>query len=95
MKNQCIYILQLESSFIADSNEFCKNRPSKGVDLFSEIHGDMPERLAELEAKNDQLALKLKETEKDVSYVVPVLKKLEVMSTPGHLQHSALVLYHF
>lgn len=43
----------------------------------------MPERLAELEAKNDKLALKLKETEKDVNFVIPVLKKLEVMSTPG------------
>lgn len=66
-----------------DSNEFGKNKPPKGVDLFSEIHGDMPERLAELETKNDQLMLKLKETQKDVSYVIPVLKKLEVMSTPG------------
>lgn len=83
MKNRYSYILQLESSFIADSNEFGRSRPPKGVDLFSEIHGDMPERLAELETKNDQLALKLKETEKDVSYVIPVLKKLEVMSTPG------------
>lgn len=72
-----------------DSNEFCKNRPAKGVDLFSEIHGDMPERLAELETKNDQLALKLKETEKDVTYVIPVLKRLEVMSTPGQIYHSS------
>ncbi|VDN90302.1 unnamed protein product [Brugia pahangi] len=79
----------LESSFIADSNEFGKNRLPKGADLFSEIHGDMPERLAELETKNDQLFLKLKETEKDVSYVIPVLKRLEVMSTPD-LDHAQL-----
>lgn len=78
---------ELESSFIADA-EFGK-KPPKGVDLFSEIHGDMPERLAELETKNDQLALKLKETEKDVNFVIPVLKKLEVMSTP-ELDHSQL-----
>ncbi|VDK34257.1 unnamed protein product [Gongylonema pulchrum] len=80
---------ELESSFIAESNDFGKGRPSKGVDLFSEIHGDMPERLAELETKNDKLALKLKETEKDISYVIPVLKKLEVMSTP-ELDHTQL-----
>ncbi|VDO25636.1 unnamed protein product [Onchocerca flexuosa] len=80
---------ELESSFIADSNEFGKSKPRKGADLFSEIHGDMPERLAELEAKSDQLALKLKETEKDVGYVIPVLKKLEVMSTPD-LDHTQL-----
>uniref|UniRef100_A0A2K6W3J5 Protein bicaudal D n=1 Tax=Onchocerca volvulus TaxID=6282 RepID=A0A2K6W3J5_ONCVO len=80
---------ELESSFIADSNEFSKSRPPKGADLFSEIHGDMPERLAELETKNEQLASKLKETEKDVSYVIPVLKKLEVMSTPD-LDHTQL-----
>ncbi|EFO17961.1 bicaudal-D [Loa loa] len=80
---------ELESSFITDSNEFGKNRPPKGVDLFSEIHGDMPERLAELEMKNDQLTLKIKETEKDVSYVIPVLKKLEVMST-ADLDHAQL-----
>ncbi|VIO86709.1 Uncharacterized protein BM_BM18214 [Brugia malayi] len=82
-------LTELESSFIADSNEFGKNRPPKGADLFSEIHGDMPERLAELETKNDQLSLKLKETEKDVSYVIPVLKRLEVMSTPD-LDHAQL-----
>uniref|UniRef100_A0A1I8EE59 Protein bicaudal D n=1 Tax=Wuchereria bancrofti TaxID=6293 RepID=A0A1I8EE59_WUCBA len=87
--NRHIYILQLESSFIADANEFGKNRPPKGADLFSEIHGDMPERLAELETKNDQLSLKLKETEKDVNYVIPVLKRLEVMSTPD-LDHAQL-----
>uniref|UniRef100_A0A915Q564 Protein bicaudal D n=1 Tax=Setaria digitata TaxID=48799 RepID=A0A915Q564_9BILA len=80
---------ELESSFIVDSNEFGKARPSKGVDLFSEIHGDMPERLAELEMKNDQLTLKLRETEKNVTYVIPVLKKLEVMSTPD-LDHTQL-----
>ncbi|KAM3726273.1 Protein bicaudal [Dirofilaria immitis] len=80
---------ELESSFIADSNEFGRNKPPKGVDLFSEIHGDMPERLAELETKSNQLALKLKETEKDVNYVIPVLKKLEVMSTPD-LDHTQL-----
>ncbi|EJW80690.1 hypothetical protein WUBG_08401 [Wuchereria bancrofti] len=80
---------ELESSFIADANEFGKNRPPKGADLFSEIHGDMPERLAELETKNDQLSLKLKETEKDVNYVIPVLKRLEVMSTPD-LDHAQL-----
>ncbi|KAK6110452.1 Microtubule-associated protein Bicaudal-D family protein [Brugia pahangi] len=82
-------LTELESSFIADSNEFGKNRLPKGADLFSEIHGDMPERLAELETKNDQLFLKLKETEKDVSYVIPVLKRLEVMSTPD-LDHAQL-----
>ncbi|VDM12895.1 unnamed protein product [Wuchereria bancrofti] len=83
---------ELESSFIADANEFGKNRPPKGADLFSEIHGDMPERLAELETKNDQLSLKLKETEKDVNYVIPVLKRLEVMSTPGQWLFFALFL---
>uniref|UniRef100_A0A914RDN8 Uncharacterized protein n=1 Tax=Parascaris equorum TaxID=6256 RepID=A0A914RDN8_PAREQ len=57
--------------------------PPKGADLFSEIHGDMHGRIAELEAKNDQLALSLKDAERDISFVVPVLKKLEVMSTPG------------
>ncbi|VDM36911.1 unnamed protein product [Toxocara canis] len=79
---------QLESSFIAENNDFGK-MPPKGADLFSEIHGDMHGRIAELEAKNDQLALSLKDAERDISFVVPVLKKLEVMSTP-ELDHSQL-----
>uniref|UniRef100_A0A0M3IQ30 Dynactin domain-containing protein n=1 Tax=Ascaris lumbricoides TaxID=6252 RepID=A0A0M3IQ30_ASCLU len=78
----------LESSFIAENNDFGK-MPPKGADLFSEIHGDMHGRIAELEAKNDQLALSLKDAERDISFVVPVLKKLEVMSTP-ELDHSQL-----
>lgn len=79
-----ISLFQLESSFIAENNDFGK-MPPKGADLFSEIHGDMHGRIAELEAKNDQLALSLKDAERDISFVVPVLKKLEVMSTPGEL----------
>ncbi|VDK77955.1 unnamed protein product, partial [Anisakis simplex] len=67
---------QLESSFISDSNDFGK-MPPKGSDLFSEIHGDMHGRISELEAKNDQLSLNLKDAERDISFVVPVLKKLE------------------
>lgn len=79
---------QLETSFIAEGNDLGKG-PPKGVDLFSEIHGDLHERLATLETKNDQLTLKLRDTERDVNYVVPVLKRLEVMSTT-ELDHSQL-----
>ncbi|VDN01067.1 unnamed protein product [Thelazia callipaeda] len=80
---------ELESSLIVDSKDFGKGRPPKGVDLFSEIHGDLPERIADLETKSDNLSSKLKRMEKDVSHVIPVLKKLAVMSTP-ELDHSQL-----
>lgn len=75
---------QLEFSFIAENSKSNKKGPPKGADLFSEIHGDFHERLAEMESKNDQLMLKLKDTERDVNCIIPVLKKLEVMSTSGN-----------
>uniref|UniRef100_A0A0N5ARH3 Protein bicaudal D n=1 Tax=Syphacia muris TaxID=451379 RepID=A0A0N5ARH3_9BILA len=79
---------KLESSFIADENGFGKV-PSKGADLFSEINGDMEEKVSKLETKNDELSSKLKNALRDIAFIAPLLKKLEV-TTNAEIDHNQL-----
>ncbi|VDD96650.1 unnamed protein product [Enterobius vermicularis] len=79
---------QLESSFIAEGNGFGRG-PSKGADLFSEINGDMEEKVSELENKNDELSLKLKDVLRDIAFVTPLLRKLEVTNN-AEVEHNQL-----
>ncbi|KAH7725411.1 Cytoskeleton-like bicaudal D protein 2 [Aphelenchoides avenae] len=72
---------QLESSIIADgpieSHSF--GASAKGSDLFSEIHGDLSDKVDQLEAEKDRLTKQLTDTQKSImQMILPILKKLAV-----------------
>ncbi|KAK0399298.1 hypothetical protein QR680_002979 [Steinernema hermaphroditum] len=75
----------LESSFHggASQDSFPAPLPGAGGDLFSEIHGDMSNKVNELERERDELSLKLKDVQRTaVQGVSPLLRKLEVSVGP-------------
>ncbi|TMS39715.1 hypothetical protein L596_006198 [Steinernema carpocapsae] len=70
----------LESSFHGGSSHESFPAPmSGGNDLFSEIHGDMSNKVTELERERDELNLKLKDVQRTaVNGALPLLRKLDV-----------------
>jgi protein bicaudal D len=81
---------QLETSIMSDGPlESHSFGTPKGSDLFSEIHGDLSERVDQLESEKEDINKKLVDTQKGfVQMIVPLLKKFDIAGAGESMDYS-------